>query len=64
MQPGDTLTGIAQRFGVSLGELVRMNRLRNPDLIFVGQMLQYRRCLPKAPPVILRHVLFPSIGAV
>lgn len=47
VQPGDTLSAIAQRFGTSVWELVRLNRIANPDLIYVGQVL----CLPvQAPP--------------
>jgi len=47
VQPGDTLFGIARRFGTSVSELMRLNRGRiwNPDLIFWGQVL----CLPASP---------------
>ena len=31
VQPGDTLSGIASRFGVSLAELIDANRERLPD---------------------------------
>ncbi|RME85442.1 MAG: LysM peptidoglycan-binding domain-containing protein [Caldilineae bacterium] len=37
---GDTLSKIARRFGVSVKTLVRINRLKNPNLIFVGQRLR------------------------
>lgn len=37
---GDTLQAIAFRFGVDANSLARWNRLRNPDLIFVGQTLR------------------------
>lgn len=40
VQPGDTLTSIARRLQVSLDELVRLNRLTNPDLLYVGQTLR------------------------
>lgn len=36
---GDTLSGIAQRFGVSLDSLIRANGIRNPRFIYVGQRL-------------------------
>ncbi|MEN9216496.1 MAG: peptidoglycan DD-metalloendopeptidase family protein [Gloeomargarita sp. HHBFW_bins_162] len=47
VQPGDTLSTIARRFRVPLAELVRLNRLSNPDLLFVGQTLR----LPGTPAV-------------
>ena len=37
--PGDTLTKIANRFGVTVQQLVVWNKLKNPDLIIVGQQL-------------------------
>lgn len=40
VQPGDTLSEIARRYQVSLPELVRWNRLRNPDLLYPGQLLR------------------------
>jgi LysM repeat protein len=39
VQRGDTLWRLAQRFGTSVDELVHLNDIRNPDLIFVGQVL-------------------------
>ena len=39
VQPGDVLWKLAQRFGTSIDELVNLNDIRNPDLIFVGQVL-------------------------
>jgi len=39
VQPGDTLGIVAQRFGVSLEELVGANGLANPNLLEVGQQL-------------------------
>lgn len=43
---GDTLTKIADRYGVSVASLMRANDLPNPDLLIVGQIV----ALP-APPV-------------
>lgn len=37
---GDTLTSIAQRYGTTVQELARENRIPNPNLISVGQKLQ------------------------
>lgn len=42
VQRGDTLYGIAQRFGTTVPILVSLNNIRNPNLIFIGQVL----CLP------------------
>lgn len=39
VQSGDTLGAIAQRFHTTVGELQRTNRIMNPDLIRVGQIL-------------------------
>lgn len=73
VQPGDTLIGIAKRFGVSLDALVRWNRLRNPDLIFVGQMLQVpempakspaRALAPRPVPQVLARLTAPRLPAV
>jgi len=39
VQPGDTLTNISTRFGVNYAQLVSVNNITNPSLIFVGQRL-------------------------
>ncbi|MEO8287497.1 MAG: LysM peptidoglycan-binding domain-containing protein [Chloroflexota bacterium] len=39
VQPGDTLTSIAARYGVSVDELVSANGLPNRSVIYVGQSL-------------------------
>ena len=39
VQPGDTLSAIANRFGVTVDDLVRANRLVDPDQLEVGQQL-------------------------
>lgn len=38
--PGDTLSGLASRYGVTVEELAELNRIANPNLIFVGDTLQ------------------------
>jgi LysM repeat protein len=45
VQRGDTLFAIARRFGTSVGALVWLNRIADPNRIAVGQVLQ----LPGAP---------------
>jgi LysM repeat protein len=39
VQPGDTLNRIAIRFGVSISALVQANNIRQPNLIYWGQVL-------------------------
>ncbi|MBN1995624.1 MAG: LysM peptidoglycan-binding domain-containing M23 family metallopeptidase [Anaerolineae bacterium] len=46
VQPGETLFGIANMYGVSIGALVLANDLPDPNLIQVGQTLQ----IPAGPP--------------
>ena len=43
VQRGDTLFGIATRFGVSLSSLAAANSLTNLNLIFVGEQLTDRK---------------------
>ena len=38
---GDTLSGISVRLGVSIGHLVQVNRIGNPNRIYVGRRLLY-----------------------
>ncbi|WZB72727.1 LysM domain-containing protein [Achromobacter xylosoxidans] len=45
VQSGDTLTQIARKQGVSVGDLVRWNKLSNSNAIEVGQTLRV-----EAPP--------------
>lgn len=37
---GDTLSQIAQRYGTTVNELVRLNDIQNPNLIYVGEKLR------------------------
>lgn len=51
VQPGDTMYGIAKRFGVSLDLLIRANpQIRNPDMIVVGEVIHIPRGKPPMPP--------------
>ena len=36
---GDVLSGIAPRFGVTVGQIQKWNNIKNPDVISVGQKL-------------------------
>lgn len=40
VQSGDTLSGIARRYGVSVQYLVNLNGIRNPNLIYIGQIIK------------------------
>ena len=40
VQSGDTLSGIAARFGVTVQELCDWNNISNPNYIYVGEMLK------------------------
>lgn len=40
VQSGDTLSGIAERFGVSVDQLCEWNDISDPNLIYVGQVLK------------------------
>ncbi len=39
VQPGDTLSGIAAKYGTTVEELVRLNKIQNPNRIYVGQKI-------------------------
>jgi LysM repeat protein len=39
IQPGDTLSGIAQRSGTTVESLVEINGITNPNLILAGETL-------------------------
>ena len=40
VKSGDNLTAIAKRFNTSVGNIVAWNGIKNPDLIYVGQVLK------------------------
>lgn len=56
---GESLWKIGQRYGVSIQELAQANNLRNPALIFPGQMLQIPRT---AKPVIEVNTYTERLG--
>ena len=39
---GDTLAAIANRFHTTVDELVRLNNIENPDVLYPGQVLLLR----------------------
>ncbi|MBI5305929.1 MAG: LysM peptidoglycan-binding domain-containing protein [Chloroflexi bacterium] len=50
VRPGDTLDGIAWRYGVSAWSIARANGIWNPNLIYVGQMLVISGYAPHPAP--------------
>ena len=39
VKSGDTLSGIARRFGISLNQIIQNNNIQNPNLIYPGQRI-------------------------
>jgi N-acetylmuramoyl-L-alanine amidase len=52
IQPGETLSSIANRYGTSISKLARLNRLQNPNLIVAGRYIKVpgRASVPSAAP--------------
>ncbi|UFJ43066.1 LysM peptidoglycan-binding domain-containing protein [Brevibacillus humidisoli] len=50
VRPGDTLNSIAARFGVTVSELIRVNRLTPPFLVYPGQTLYIPTRPDSRPP--------------
>lgn len=48
--PGDTLSGIASRYGTSYQHLAQINGIANPNLIRVGQVLRIDGTAPASHP--------------
>lgn len=42
VEPGDTVSGIASRYGTTINQIVTDNNLYNPNIIFVGQKLKVK----------------------
>jgi N-acetylmuramoyl-L-alanine amidase len=58
VQSGDTLSGIALRFGTDVATLVRLNRLANPDVVLAGTTLVVPPPVVRAPAPSPRTVLY------
>ncbi|ADG82559.1 LysM peptidoglycan-binding domain-containing protein [Thermincola potens] len=51
VKPGDTLYIIAQRFGVTVADILAVNpQIRDPNLIFPGQVIIIPGKRPEIPP--------------
>lgn len=48
VKKGDTLSEIAERFGTTVSQLVKLNNIKNPNLIYVGQKLKINGSPSKA----------------
>lgn len=40
VKSGDTLSGIAKKYGTTYQKIAEKNNLKNPDKIYVGQVLK------------------------
>nr|WP_272919810.1 LysM domain-containing protein [Streptomyces sp. SID5468] len=40
VRSGDTLSGIAQKYGTTVAKLSAANGIKDPDMIFAGQVLK------------------------
>src|SRR3954466_3708871 len=58
VQSGDTLSGIALRFGTDVVTLVRLNRLPDPDVVLAGTTLVLPTPVGRAPAPAPRAVLY------
>lgn len=58
MRGGDTLAGIAARYGVTTQTLATANNITNPNTLFAGQVL----FIPAAAPVIVTPPTQPQFG--
>lgn len=56
VRPGDTLFGIARRFGVTVAELININQFVNPAELVIGQAI----LIPVSPREPLRYTVAPG----
>lgn len=50
VQPGDTLYGISAKTGVSYSDIVRINKIKNPNVIHVGEIFKLKDDEDAVPP--------------
>lgn len=50
VRPGDTLTGIAREYGITVSTIAKSNGISNPNLLRAGQLLQIRATRPTVSP--------------
>lgn len=65
IQPGDTLSAIAKRFGTTVSTLQYMNGIKNPDEIFAGKNITVpnpqHRAIPQVPQL-MQGMTNPSMN--
>jgi len=49
VKAGDTLAGIASKFGTSVSDLISINNIKNPNLIYVGQIINGHQAKESTP---------------
>ncbi len=52
VRPGETLSAIAARYGISVGTLARLNGLADPQRIIAGRVLRLPASAPAAPAAV------------
>ncbi len=57
VRPGENLSMIAQRYGVTVAAIVAANNIRNPNLIYVGQCLVIPGVSPPSTGCYVTHVV-------
>jgi len=61
---GDTLGTVADKFGTSVDNLVEINNLSNPHLVYVGQVIKVDgNAAPKATPAVAQAAPVPQTKA-
>lgn len=40
VRPGDTIVGIADRYGLEIDDILALNKLENPNIIYPGQIIR------------------------
>ena len=60
VRAGDTLSQIALEEGVSVAQLVALNGITDPSLIYVGQRLRVRAVMAPKPPAPVVHRVAPG----
>ena len=61
VEPGETLSGIADLYGVGLSTLIRLNPMLDPDFIYVGQTLRIREDEQVEPVQVSEDVPVPDL---
>ncbi len=54
VKAGDTLAGIASKFGTSVSDLISINNIKNPNLIYVGQIINGHQAKQSTPAPIIQ----------